>query len=1247
MKNVSKTTCSNHYHAFKSYLLLIKSILFSGLIINSFFLTAQSFSEISKVLASDSEIEDRFGNSVSIYGDYAIVGAYLEDTGTNNAGAAYIFKKDASGNWLEVQKIQASDKQNGDFFGWSVSMYGNYVIVGAPQEDTGFDDKGAAYIFKKDASGNWIEEQKIQSSNGGYKERFGTSVSIYWNYAIIGAPNEIKNFELLEGSAYIFEKDFSGNWTQKQKIQASDKQNEDLFGSSVSISLNYAIVGADQEDTGGTNAGAAYIFKKNNSGNWIETQKIQASDKEEEDHFGKSVAIGGTHLIVGAYLEDTGGVGAGAAYIFKFDGSGSWIEEQKIQASDKDVYDRFGFSVSISNDYTIVGAPYEDTGGNHAGAAYVFQYDCSSGNWAEVQKIQASDKQEDDRFGFSVSINKNDAMVGAHWEDTGGDKAGAIYIFDKPCIAPTITKDIKGALKCVGENLSLSVEATGNCLTYKWYYFSSQIPGAINPTLNLYNLQLSDEGEYKCIITSGCGTSVTSQDAVIDMFADLPQITSQPISEEKCSGQSVTFSVATIGYVTHQWKKNGVNLSGGGNSTYTINDLDSNDAGAYTCEVRNACGIQLSDPALLEISNAIQITQNPSGATKCPGESVTFSVAATGGGLNYQWKKDATNISGANSSSLTINNLNTTSTGAYSCQISNICGSQTSSSAILLMDSEIPTLQNCPANITQSMDAGQCGAIVTWMAPNATDNCDANPVVSQTAGSNSGSFFPQGTETIKYTATDASGNVSSECIFDVTILSDAEEPLLSACPANITQSMDVGQCGTIVTWTAPDATDNCDANPVVNQTAGSNSGSFFPQGTETIKYTATDASSNESLECNFTVTVLPDAEKPNFNGTCASYPNAFNTDADQCYSTINFTVPNPTDNCGITELKAKIWDSNDNVVQNWTTNPDGQFAPDTYKIKWRAKDADGNKKSCTKNFTVQDAQSPDAQCVANHQIQLSGGVGSITALDIDEGSTDNCNFNLSLSKSNFDCNDRGIQTISMTATDDAGNIHQCTTDVEVKGTTLTIDDVTQIEGTGTGFSFFFFKIERAANGCTVQVDYETVNGNATLADNDYVYGSGTIYYPPGGSNIRYVICKGKKDSKPESDEDFWVEMSNPTVGVSFTKDKGEGMLLNDDAAPLIGNNSGQSTGYQNLAEKAALYPNPVARDLTISIPYSWLKLGDVRVELLDVLGRALSAFELSEDHTIVDVSVLMSGQYELVFIAKDNRRISERFVKID
>ena len=220
-------------------------------------------------------------------------------------------------------------------------------------------------------------------------------------------------------------------YQQQQKIQASDAQASDNFSyRSVSLSSdgNTALVGAYLEDAGGSGAGAAYVFTRSN-GTWTQQQKIQASDAQASDNFGFSVSLSsdGNTALVGAYGEDAGGTNAGAAYVFTRS-NGTWTQQQKIQASDPQASDYFGYSVSLSGDgnTALVGAHPEDTG---FGAAYIFTR--SNGTWSQNQKIQASDAETYDYFGNSVSLSGdgNTALVGAHLEDTGGSSAGAAYIF--------------------------------------------------------------------------------------------------------------------------------------------------------------------------------------------------------------------------------------------------------------------------------------------------------------------------------------------------------------------------------------------------------------------------------------------------------------------------------------------------------------------------------------------------------------------------------------------------------------------------------------------------------------------------------------------------------------------------------------------------------------------------------------------------------------------------------------------------
>ena len=380
--------------------------------------------------ASDAQASDEFGWSVSIDGDYAIVGARYEDTGGSQAGAAYIFKKSGT-SWSQQQIIHASDAQTNDQFGHSVGISGDYAIVGAPYEDSGADNGGSVYIYKRNTStGVWGSEQHITASNAGSADYFGISVSISGDYAIVGANGE----NSARGAVYIYTRDLStGLWGSEQIIVASDTQVVDEFGWDVGISGDYAIVGSRNEDTGGTDAGAAYIYVRSGT-TWSEQQKIQSSDIEAGDSFGGAVSIDGDYITVGANYEDENGTSAGAVYVFKRDGT-TWTQQAKLLPSDGTGGDElsYGGSIDISGDTIVVGARVADPGGiSNAGAAYVFQR--SGTTWTEVKKIVASDAQASDNFGVSVSISGSTIITSAPNEDTKATDAGAAYIYSSQLV---------------------------------------------------------------------------------------------------------------------------------------------------------------------------------------------------------------------------------------------------------------------------------------------------------------------------------------------------------------------------------------------------------------------------------------------------------------------------------------------------------------------------------------------------------------------------------------------------------------------------------------------------------------------------------------------------------------------------------------------------------------------------------------------------------------------------------------------
>ena len=313
-------------------------LLFAFIIIN-LAVPKSAYTQINeaKLTANDVEAGDLFGEGISISGDYAIVGAWND----NDSGSAYIFVRDGQ-SWTEQAKLTASDATEDSFFGKSVSISGDYAIVGARYADDDVEgSSGSAYIFNRNGQ-NWTEQAKLTASDAASISWFGVEVSINGDYAIVGAQ--------FPGSAYIFVRD-GQSWTEQAKLTASDTSAGGNFGGSVSISSDYAIVGAPEDDHAGRLSGAAYVFVFDGQ-SWTEQAKLTASDAAEQDRFGSSVSISGDYAIVGAWGEN---FISGSAYVFIRNGQ-SWTEQTKLTASDATSLGTFGISVSISGDNTIVGA---------------------------------------------------------------------------------------------------------------------------------------------------------------------------------------------------------------------------------------------------------------------------------------------------------------------------------------------------------------------------------------------------------------------------------------------------------------------------------------------------------------------------------------------------------------------------------------------------------------------------------------------------------------------------------------------------------------------------------------------------------------------------------------------------------------------------------------------------------------------------------------------------------------------------
>jgi trimeric autotransporter adhesin len=402
--------------------------------------------------------------------------------------------------WIQDAYLKASNARYYNWFGHTVAVDGNTIVVGADFEESGqtsitnedgnasLDNSalysGAVYVFKKDATGNWIQDAYLKPSNTRAGGHFGAAVAISGDTIVVGEANESSNQTGItnddatassdsssggSGAVYVFKKDSSGNWIQDAYLKASNADINDCFGRSVAISGNTIVVGAENEsssqktitnddgsassDNSAVMSGAAYIFKKDSSGNWIQDAFLKASNSDIYCYFGFSVSISNDTVVVGAWgdssnqttvTNDDGAASgdvsadyAGSVYVYKKDSSGSWIQDAYLKASNAESGDQFGYSVAIYNNIIIVGACSEnssqkeisntegtasaDNTASLSGAAYVFNKDMS-GNWIQDAYLKASNAYTNDYFGCSVAISGEMIIVGA-WGESSSQSA--------------------------------------------------------------------------------------------------------------------------------------------------------------------------------------------------------------------------------------------------------------------------------------------------------------------------------------------------------------------------------------------------------------------------------------------------------------------------------------------------------------------------------------------------------------------------------------------------------------------------------------------------------------------------------------------------------------------------------------------------------------------------------------------------------------------------------------------------------
>jgi hypothetical protein len=345
---------------------------------------------------ADGSSGDNLGYAVAISGDYAVAGAPFDDIGSNNSqGSVYVFHR-INGNWTQEAKIIAADGGINDQFGSALAMVGDTVLIGAPHDSVGGVSKGSAYIFIRNGT-NWVQQAKLFSPDGSTFDEFGYSVSINSYFALIGCPGDDIGANTNQGSAYLYTRTGSA-WTLTKKLMATGAAAGDEFGRSVSIDLNFAIVGSPKDDRVAADNGSAHIFWGSSIPIWSEVQALAVDGNSL--NFGSSVYIKGDRAYASYGILYLGGYSKS----YTRGGFGIWFEDSP---------DPIGLSFQyISNEFILAGYYTSDVGENSAqGLVHILRRTGDQGPASRT--VHDPSGQANGYFGSGVAIDGLNVIIGA------------------------------------------------------------------------------------------------------------------------------------------------------------------------------------------------------------------------------------------------------------------------------------------------------------------------------------------------------------------------------------------------------------------------------------------------------------------------------------------------------------------------------------------------------------------------------------------------------------------------------------------------------------------------------------------------------------------------------------------------------------------------------------------------------------------------------------------------------------------
>ena len=968
------------------------------------------------IVPSDADANDGFGLSMAISDSLLVVGAPNK---SGDRGAAYVFEKQGN-SWVQVQILQAANPLEGDVYGFSVSVLGSTIAVGAPQsaaEDPDnpvdanvADDPGFVEVWTH----NGTEFERTASLdnfdpfNGGGEE-FGRSLALTDNgWLMIGSPNDGPP----GGAGRVFGYRFNGtDWTLIQEISTTDSPQGAAFGTTLSWSAGTLTVSAERtlapvvEDP---RIGAVYTFENTEDGNaWSQTDKLFSLQANSQE-YGFSHQISGKMLIVGEPGVDSS---SGMVHLYNRMEDATWSLVDMIRPISIVNGDNLGISVATNGDWIAYSADGLFTNIEHREIVP----DCNA---------NGADDRCEIRSGLIPDCNGNiipdscdiangteldcdlDGVPDACFLANGGPDCNANGVPDSCDIASLQSSDCNA--NGIPDECEADCDENG---TPDDCDLASGAPDC-NANGTLDSCDIASGTSVDCdlnTVPDSCDLANGASDCDTDLVPDHCQIAADPALDCDINGAIDSCELlANAGLDCNS--NNRIDSCDIAEGTSADCDLNGN---PDECQISSGFSIDCNTNAIPdECENPFLESTPPTFVTSVANIALDSELGVCGATASWtdpELTDNCDDLVELSSSHPNGGQFPVGMTEVTLTAMDDHGNSSTSTFTVTVTDVEDPQITAMPATIEINNDLDQCGAAVTWMEPTITDNCLVSSSGPDLAN---GSFFEVGSHTVTYTATDSAGRMATAS-FDI-IVTDAQAPAFTSTPENMILDTDLDQCGAVANWAPAVPGDNC---AILSTTSTHNPGDFFPTGTSTVTTTTTDTAGLTAVH-SFTITVN-DVQAPALSDMPADM--VVLAEEGLCEASVDWLAPLTSDNCSGETLDGSHM-------------PGSSFAVGSHTVTYTVTDTSGLSTTASFTIEVQDQQIPLFDLAPmTMTLQADAGQCQTTAEWAAVETSDNCGvLQLTSSHLSGDTFQVGSTTVSMDLEDIHGNSATYSFDVIVQ-----------------------------------------------------------------------------------------------------------------------------------------------------------------------------------------------------------------------